>query len=517
MRLARLLAVLLLASVPAFAQDEEAAEALAAEPAAGEATAPAGGDGGVVPLAEALAQLATDPLFTTAAVSVQVQDLESGAVVWQYGDDAPRIPASTMKLVTTAVALRTLGPSFRFPTWILTDGKLGADGLLDGNLYVKGQGDPTMVVERMWRLVADLRLRGVREIKGSVVFDEGYFADTTLVPGWNNPDDLEEGPTYFAPLGALSVNYNVATLLVRPGAGYGQPAVVEVDTPTSAVVVVNKVTTGSTRSRKWFRVERTLDEAGKVATFEVSGNIPSDEAPVSLYRAIADPLGNYMGAMQTVMRQHGIKVRGTWKAGTTPKDAELFHTVRSDTLTEILAAMDKQSNNFIAEQVLRSVGAETYGLPGTTEKGLQAVRAYFSELGIPEGDYQLSNGSGLSRQLLLRPSHLNAVLRDMHADPDVGPEFLTALAVGGRDGTLWSRFRDDGLAGRVRGKTGSLNGVHCLSGYVEARDGRDYAFSFLVNDIEGATSRARRAHDRLVLALAGGAGNVADSRDAEEP
>lgn len=509
MRLPGLIVLFALAALPAFAQEEaDEAPATAAE-------APAATVAGR-PLSESLAALAADPLFSQAAVSVQVVDVADGSVVWQHGDDTPRVPASTMKLLTTAVALRELGPSWRFPTWIMVDGEIDAAGVLDGNLYIKGQGDPTMVVERMWRMVMDLRLRGLKEVKGNVIFDDTYFADTTQIPGWSNPDDLVEGPTYFAPLGALSVNYNVATLVIRPGAAVGQPAVVEVELPTPAVVVVNQVTTGSSRSRKWFKLERELDETGKIATFTVSGNIPADEEPAQLYRAISDPLGNYVGAMRTVLAQHGVKVRGQMKAGPTPSDAKLFHTVRSDTLAEVLAVVDKQSNNFMAEQVLRTVGAEKYGLPGTTEKGLRAVEEYLAGLGATPDDYHLVNGSGLSREILLRPSLINAVLADMDRDPRFNAEYRAALAVGGRDGTLWSRFRDDALAGRVRGKTGTLNGVHCLAGYVDAADGHTYAFSFLVNDLEGASARARRVHDQLVVALAGGTGDVADGQEAPE-
>lgn len=123
------------------------------------------------------------------------------------------------------------------------------------------------------------------------------------------------------------------------------------------------------------------------------------------------------------------------------------------------------------------------------------------------------NGSGLSRETKLRPSQLNAVLVDMYRDPRVGPEFVHSLSVGGRDGTLGWRFRQDGMEGRVRGKTGTLDGVACLAGYVRALDGETYAFTFFVNDLEGARARARAAHDQLVLALAGVRGSLADGAE----
>ncbi|MFN7142815.1 MAG: D-alanyl-D-alanine carboxypeptidase/D-alanyl-D-alanine-endopeptidase [Myxococcota bacterium] len=512
MRLPQSLALLLALAVPAFAQDGAAPETQGAAVATPAVSVPAPGSS----LAAALAGIAEDPIFADAAVSVQVVNVRTGEEVYAWGDDRSLVPASTMKLLTAAAALRALGPGFRFPTWVLHDGELESDGTLKGNLYVKGQGDPTMVVERMWRMAQDLKNRGVREVKGDVVFDDGYFAGTTLVPGWDKEEDLENGPTYFATLGALSVNYNVATLVVRPGAGPGQAAFVELDTPTPAVVIENKVVTGRKGSSPRIRIERALDEeTGKITTFTLTGSYPAEGETEFYYRTIADPLGNYMGAMQSVFKQHGIKVKGNFRPGVTATGAELVLKAESVPLSDIVAVTSKHSNNFMAEQILRSLGAERYGLPGTTENGARVVADYLTSLGIPASEYRLVNGSGLSRDVLLKPSAINAVLVDMYRSPEFGPEFIASLSVGGRDGTLWSRFRDEGMGGRVRGKTGTLAGVHCLSGYVHAADEEIYAFTFLVNEIDGALSRARKAHDRLVSTLAGTGGNIADGADSD--
>ncbi|MFZ5475980.1 MAG: D-alanyl-D-alanine carboxypeptidase/D-alanyl-D-alanine endopeptidase [Myxococcota bacterium] len=532
MRLSHLLLPLPLLALPAFAQEgktppsaapsppaQEAPATPAASPAAGAASTSGAAFSPPTPtvssVAAALATLEGDPLFAEAAVAVQVVNASTGEEVYAFGDDRQLVPASTMKLLTTATALRALGPDWRFPTWILHDGEL-KDGVLDGNLYVKGQGDPSMVVERMWRMVLDVKLHGIKEIKGDVVFDDAYFADTTLIPGWDKEEDLESRPTYFAPLGALSVNYNIAAIVVRPGSASGQPAIAEFESPSPVVAIENHVTTGSRTSRMWFRVESTVDEeTGKIVTYKVTGNMPAEHAPDTIYRTIADPLGNYVGVYESISKELGIKVKGKFRAGLTSPEAELLFKTESDPLAEIVSTTSKHSNNFMAEQMLRAVGAERYGLPGTTAKGIRAVEEYLTALGIPKGDFRLVNGSGLSRDVLLRPSHVNAVLVDMWQSADLGPEFAASLSVGGRDGTLWSRFREDGLEGRVRGKTGTLNGVHCLAGYVRAMDDETYAFTFLVNDIEGALSRARKAHDRLVLTVAGVTGNIADSGEVD--
>jgi D-alanyl-D-alanine carboxypeptidase/D-alanyl-D-alanine-endopeptidase (penicillin-binding protein 4) len=163
--------------------------------------------------------------------------------------------------------------------------------------------------------------------------------------------------------------------------------------------------------------------------------------------------------------------------------------------------MNKYSSNFIAEQVLKALGASNSSGPGSTLKGVEKISAYLESLGISNEEYVLVNGSGLSRRIVLRPEHLTAVLVDMASDAKVSPEFMASLAIGGRDGTLWSRFRDEKQVGRLRGKTGTINGVHCLAGYLNGSDGKSYAFAYLVNNLRGGISRARKAHDQFVGTL----------------
>jgi D-alanyl-D-alanine carboxypeptidase/D-alanyl-D-alanine-endopeptidase (penicillin-binding protein 4) len=163
--------------------------------------------------------------------------------------------------------------------------------------------------------------------------------------------------------------------------------------------------------------------------------------------------------------------------------------------------MNKHSSNFMAEHVLKAVGAEVEEGEGSTRNGLDVIQAYLESLGAHAEEFKLVNGSGLSRDALLRPSHVNSVLIDMAQDRVVGPEFLASLSIGGIDGTLWTRFRGEGIEGRVRGKTGSLNHVNALAAYVDGGDGELYAFTFFVNDIPGSSRAVRRLHSRFGRAL----------------
>jgi D-alanyl-D-alanine carboxypeptidase/D-alanyl-D-alanine-endopeptidase (penicillin-binding protein 4) len=451
------------------------------------------------PLAELLDPLMDDALLRRAPAAVHVVNVRTGEEVYARGAEQTLLPASTMKVITTAAALRTLGPAYTFHTDLLHTGELHDDGTLEGDLFVRGGGDPTLVLERLWKLVQELRLEGVRKIAGNVVFDDDLFDTDPGIPGWDKALDKENGPAYFPPLGALSLNYNTVAVYVGPGAELGAPARVELETPSGVIEIDNQATTGSAHGRRWLELDRELD--GVKTRFVVTGVVPAESGARRYYRSVGDPTAYFTGAFAELCKQQGLVVTGHFVDGSTPDDAVLLVRQESPSLGVILQTVDKHSNNFMAEMVLKAVGAEVIGAPGTTAKGVEVVRGYLTELGLDLEGATIVNGSGLTRDGGVRPELLTAVLVDMHDDRQVGPEFRAALAIGGLDGTLRSRFGAEDQVGRVRGKTGSLNGVHCLTGYVDAADGDVYAFAFLVNEISGPLSRARRLHDRFVDAL----------------
>lgn len=443
--------------------------------------------------------LLVNPLFESSRIGVQVVDLARGDEVWSHEADQALIPASVTKVLTTAVALRNLGSAWTFETRLLGDGEVDADGVLNGDLYVKGGGDPTLVVEQVWKIVRDLQSAGVTEIDGDVVFDDSAFEAPGVIPGWNKAVDEANGPSYFAPLGGLSVNYNTACILVAPGAERGAPARLDLETAAEVLTIENEAVTGSAGSRPWMKVERELRDDGGV-TFKIAGNVPLGAEPSRIYRTVGDPTAHFMAVFKEILADRGIKVRGRLHTGRTPSSATVLVRHRSEALGSLLARMNKQSNNLMAEQVLRAVGARSTGGVGTTAAGVEEVARYLESLGARREEFNLVNGSGLSRDVLLRPSHITAVLFDLWNDRRVAPEFVASLAVAGVDGTLRRRL-DGGDVGLVRGKTGSLNSVYCLAGYVHAGDGQAYAFAFLANGFSGSTSRVRALQDAVIDAL----------------
>ncbi len=448
-----------------------------------------------------------DPLVSQAAVAVQVVNVRTGDEVWSLDGDRQLAPASVMKVVTSAAALRTLGPTHRFTTEFLRDGEVNEDGVLEGNLYFKGGGDPTLVIEQLWKMFQDLQVEGIVEIDGDLIFDDTYFDREHLITGWDKKVDIAAGPSYFAPISAISLNFNTASIVVAPGFKVDDPARVQLETPASVIEIQNELKTVPAGKKAWTSVEREIDPKTHVVTFKLEGAVPLGSETEKHYRSVGSPVAWTMSATSALLKQTGIKLNGRFKLAETPDDAKLVVRHYSQPLHEILNHTNKYSSNFMAEHVLKAMGAERKGAPGTTAKGVEVLQEYLDSLGIPRDSYVLVNGSGLSRDARMAPSQVNAVMMDMFHHPAVSPEFLSSLAVGGVDGTLRRRYDDE--PGAVRGKTGSLNGVLCLTSYIRAKDGETYAMTIFSNDLR-KTRPARALQDGIGEAIMGWTGKMPD-------
>lgn len=498
-------ALLLTSPAPALAADQAASST--ASDAGNRPSSPAAS----LPkdLEAELARIVDQKWLAKLDVGLQVVDLATGAPVFERNPDTLLGPASTAKVVTSATALKTLGPSWRFRTVVTADAAPDADGAVKGHVYVRGSGDPSLVVEKLWKIVADLELAGVKRIDGDLVFDDTAFTADTALVGWDKAADIERGPAYFPALSALSVNFNTAAIVVRPGPKVGEPAVVRLETPAGGYVEIeSSVTTGAAGGRRGVTVERIVRPDGGMK-FVVSGAVPSDDEASRYYRTIADPTGHFAAIFAELVKQRGITWTGTLRRGPTPEGTELLAEVESPALAMLLMDMNKLSSNYSAELVLRALGAASGELQGSTQTGLAVVRDYLVSLGLDDQDFVLINGSGLSREARLTPEALNAVMVDMHRDPRIGPEFAASLALAGWDGTLSGRLEE--APGLLRGKTGTIGGVHGLTGYLASPDGRRYAFAFLVNGVDD-TGPIRQLHDRFARALLEGSDtSVADA------
>jgi D-alanyl-D-alanine carboxypeptidase/D-alanyl-D-alanine-endopeptidase (penicillin-binding protein 4) len=436
-----------------------------------------------------------DPESTGAKVGIQVAEVESGKVLYARNDAQLFNVASNVKLFTTAAALALLGPEYRWKTVVYADGPI-VGGELKGRLYLSGHGDPTLVIEDLWRIVSDLWAIGLRKVSGDLAVDDTFFDDVRVGPAF---DQKQEDLPFRAPSGALSLNFNSVGVHVLPGAGDGQPARVVIDPPTPYFVVVNEARTIA-EGRTSLVVE-SLD-APEHTEIHVRGRIRAGDPGALQLRRVAHPDLYTAHAFRELLVRRGIKVTGAIVRAPAPEGARAFTAHYSQPLGVAVRDVNKRSNNFMAEQILKTLGAETGGRPGTWPKGLDAVAAFLERLGVQRKDYKMQNGSGLYDSSRFAPTQLVTLLRSAYKDFRYSADFLGSLALAGADGTVSHRM-EGGLAERyVRAKTGTLQGVSCLSGYAGAPLRQPLAFAIFMNNLtDAAAVRGRKAQDQIAEAL----------------
>jgi serine-type D-Ala-D-Ala carboxypeptidase/endopeptidase (penicillin-binding protein 4) len=461
-------------------------------------------------LAAALRAVVDGSPLATARTGILVAAVDTGEVIYARDPDVLLNPASNVKLVTSAAALARLGPEFRFSTELLADARPVRGEVR--TLWVRGRGDPSMVTERLWALAGELGHLGVRKV-GELVLDDGYFDDERIGPGY---DQEESDRAYLAPAGALSLDFNAVQVLVAPGEQPGWRARVELEPPSAFLALENRTATAERGGLGRVTVSTRLERGREVVTVE--GRVALDARPHALRRRIDEPTLFFGHTFKALLEQRGVKV-GRVRVGRAPEGARLLLVSQSDPLAEIVRRLNKTSNNFVAEQLLKAMGAEGKGEPGTWPKGVEVAEEFLAEAGIPRGSYVLRNGSGLNDANRFSARQLVTLLRAMWSRFPLQPEYLVSLPVAGRDGTI--RWRMDGTqaAGRLRAKTGSLEGVVSLSGYVQEASGRVLAFAVLVNDSPGRGGVVRTVDALGATLAAGGAPPAAPAAGAapEEP
>jgi D-alanyl-D-alanine carboxypeptidase/D-alanyl-D-alanine-endopeptidase (penicillin-binding protein 4) len=440
-------------------------------------------------LRQVLSALATQGPLSTARVGIAVLSLSDGAVVFARNGDELLNPASNVKLVTAAAALTRLGPDWRFETEFLLDGAPSERP----RLYVRGKGDPTMTTERLYQVVGELKHLGLHEVS-DIVLDDSYFDAERVAPGFEQ--ETTDRP-YTAPTGALSLNANTVGIYVRSTGAGAHPAV-EVEPPSDYFTVVNAAVGTLSRAR---RVSVSSELEGERQKILVRGTVPPSGEVVVWRRIDAPPL-YYGQTLKGLLEQRGVHVRGKVRVGNVPERTKLLYVSQSETFDLVLKRMNKTSNNFIAETLMKVLGAETKGAPGTTAKGVQATEEFLEhDVGILRGSYVLKNGSGMNDTNRFSPAQLARLVKTMAERFPVAAEYLSSVPIGGKDGTLKWRFEGSDIAGRLRAKTGTLENVCALSGLVQTAGGEALAFSILVNDFAGHTAPVVQTIDALGTAL----------------
>ncbi len=422
-------------------------------------------------------------------LSLYVRELATGTELLAHRPDVPRNPASVLKLLTTFVALESLTPAYTWRTSAYLDGAL-TDGVLEGNLVLRGGGDPYLVQERFWLLLRELRARGLDRIEGDLVVDGSYFRTT---PEDRGAFDKQPLRAYNVTPHALLVNFNVVRFQFEPAAG-GRVAVAMEPAPDN-LAIDNRLRPAEGRCRGYQRgiAVQASPERRRVV---FSGEFPTACGRYALARSVLSHEDYAFGLFRTLWRESGGQFDGDLVVGEAPQDAEPFVTMESLPLGEVLRAINKFSNNVMTRQLLYTLGAERFGTPATEESGRRAVLEWLESKGLEMPELVLENGAGRSRDSRISARHMGDILALAWASPYM-PEFLSSLAISGLDGTVGRRGRGRAIRGQAHLKTGSLDDVSALAGYLQSREGRRY----LVVVMQNAPGVHRGPGDELQDAL----------------
>lgn len=424
--------------------------------------------------AASLSQWVSRPALSARHTGVNILSLKTGKVIYQKNATVPLIPASNMKLLTSAAGLSLLKPEYQFKTEVYLAKPVYQNK--ENTLYLKGYGDPDLNDERLFGLAQDLKYQGVTDIAGDLVVDDSYFDQQSRGKGWKT---TYGSAAYNARISALSLNRNTVKVWVKPTQP-GQAAEVQIEPVTRFFKIINTAYTSSGRTR--LKIARTLENGQNV--IRVSGNIYSRSAPEAETINLDKP-SLYVGEVfKETLAKLGVRIHGKVLKGRVPQGAILMSTAKSPPLREIISDLNKHSVNLIGENLLKTLGAVYKGAPGTSQKGAAVIQEAFlqQKVGLPANNgVAIADGSGLSPQNRVTAHALSEVLRYMYHQFDVGADFVASLAVSGVEGTLKKRFRNPKLKRKIRAKTGYINRVSTLSGYLQTDSNDVVVFSVLMN------------------------------------
>jgi D-alanyl-D-alanine carboxypeptidase/D-alanyl-D-alanine-endopeptidase (penicillin-binding protein 4) len=425
------------------------------------------------------------------AVSFAILDPESDRLIAAQNADTPRSPASTIKVVTTFASLDLLGPAYVWHTRAAIRGEM-KNGVLDGDLILQGGGDPYMTLERWWSFARTLRDRGLKTIRGDIVIDNTAFSLPAEDPG---AFDGRPNRSYNVMPDALMVNFQSVEFRIVPNESMHRVDIVATPAPIN-LNVENHIALASGRCRA--RAARVDFEVASERWDRVifSGALSPSCAERSIARVLLRPADYAFGTFVSLWRELGGEFGGTLRVASTPADARAFVDFDSLTLGEIVRLTNKYSSNLMARHLLLTMGEDRFGVPATLDKGAAAIAEWSRERGLSLQGVDIDNGSGLSRATHISVLQMAKVLSAAYHSP-YAPEFIASLPLAGLDGTLRSRMKG-AAAGSVRMKTGHLDGVSGVAGYVTTPAGKTYVLVSLINDARADYGAAEPVHAALV-------------------
>ncbi len=469
-------------------------------------------------LASRFEQIIKAPQLTRAYIGIDVVQLSDGRALYSHNSERLFVPASNMKLFTTALALSKLGPEDRLTTQIGAEAPLDAAGTLPGDLEIIGGGDPSLsgreypyrksaapgavyAFGAIEELADQLIARGLKRVDGDVVGDDSRYVWEPQPGGWSSASAIEE---YGAPVSALILHDNSFALTLRPAEHAGGLARITLAPPFENFAIDNRVVTTERGERK---IEAYRSASGR--ELHIWGTIPKRDAGYTAELAIGDPALYAAEVLRDALERRSVAIRGSAVARHRFPDESAVGTAhglgivlaehQSPPLIDLLQVVDKVSQNLHAEVLLREV-AVAAGHSGSGEDGLAAMNDFLAGIGISKADHEFTDGSGLSRATLVTPAAITKLLAFMDKSK-YREQWLGLLPIGGEDGTLSARFAAHPEARAIHAKTGTLDHVRTLSGYADTPQNGRVAFSFLVNNFDGPGAAVTAILDQLALAL----------------
>jgi D-alanyl-D-alanine carboxypeptidase/D-alanyl-D-alanine-endopeptidase (penicillin-binding protein 4) len=452
-------------------------------------TSPRGADALATDIAAALAQHTRNGKWGAIVVSLTRRD-----TLFTQNADALMQPASTMKMYTAAAALDHFGPDYAFKTPVLRDGQVTSEGTLNGNLYLRGVGDPSLT-SRFWHDVQPMDVMakqvvdaGIRRVRGDIVGDATAFDDQLVPAGWKTS---YLGAAYAARVSALSLAENLVWVVVKPN---GKSASVSLEPPTTTIPVESSVRLTAGTGGRITAVRRSD------GTIAVRGTIGARSGPLKYSLVVDNPPLFTAGALRASLQAAGVVIDGATRLGDTPNGAAEVAAVGSPPLGQIIGEMDRESINIFAELLFKATAQATTNQVGSAATALANMRDFLSrKVGAPSSSIDVADGSGLSLLDRVTPRSMVELLGYAH-QADWGPVFHASLPVEGESGTLRHRAKGTPARGNLHAKTGTTNNIAALGGYVTARNGEVLAFSLIYNGSDRGNAMA--AMDRIGATMA---------------
>jgi serine-type D-Ala-D-Ala carboxypeptidase/endopeptidase (penicillin-binding protein 4) len=409
--------------------------------------------------------------------SLLVQEVGKADAVLSINTEVPRNPASTIKVVTTLAALEVLGPSYLWPTEVYALGKI-RNGVLDGDLLIKGYGDPYMVTENFWKLLQEVQRKGIREIKGDLIIDDSYFS-----VGAANPADFDNKPerAYNVVPNALLVNFKAAYFHFYPSSN-GRSVVVKSDPELPNLNIKNNLKLRKGRCGGFQRgIAINISQDSNKNRVSFDGRYPASCGHYVMSRTVLNPETFAFGVFKNLWEQLGGSFNGKVKKSLAPSDRKPKLVWQSRPLAELIRLINKFSNNVMTRQILLTLAAQVKEAPGTVENGRLVVNEYLQDRGIKTDSLYLANGAGLSRDVRVSAQLMGDAL--LHADTIAFmPEFVSSLSIMGMDGTARNRLRKRIKPGHAHIKTGTIDHVSAIAGFIDAVSGKRFVVVGMLNN-----------------------------------